>query len=239
MTMLQILHTSLPKSRRKRQFSTPGRRDRIYCKHFGSYGETIIYWVYERSQINLKSSRVVTKQIPSKGDIVQIKANVPRGSWKIGKIIEFLPNSEGKLRGANVLLVTESTVNRPLNLLHPIECKSLVNDTTEKSKQLSGSSTQSQEKLDKSTKESTLQNLTRWSAQKATAGAWDKILGYNLQEQLNWIIAVGMSWTFENISLRELSNLCNSKIQQKYLLSHFLSRIFECIYIYIYIYKRN
>ena len=99
--------------------------------------------------------------MPSKGDIVQIKANVPRGLWKIGKIIEFLPNSEGKLRGANVLLVTESTVNRPLNLLYPIECKSLVNDTTEKSKQLSGSNTQSQEKLDKSTKESILQKLTR------------------------------------------------------------------------------
>ena len=92
---------------------------------------------------------------------MQIKANVPRGSWKIGKITEFLPNSEGKLRAAKVLLVTESTVNRPLNLLYPIECKSLVNDTTEKSKQLSGSNTQSQEKLDKSTKESILQKLTR------------------------------------------------------------------------------
>ena len=34
----------------------------------------------ERSQINLKPLRVEVKEIPSKGDIVQIKANLPRRS---------------------------------------------------------------------------------------------------------------------------------------------------------------
>ena len=67
----------------------------------------------ERSQINLKSPRVEAKEILSKGDIVQIKANVPRGSWKIGKIIKLLPNTEGKLTAAKILLPTKSTVNRP------------------------------------------------------------------------------------------------------------------------------
>ena len=117
----------------------------------------------ERWQINLKSPRVEVKEIPSKGDIVQIKANVPRGSWKIGKIIELLPNSQGKVRAAKVLLVTKSTVKRPLNLLYPIECESIVNDTTEKSKQLSRSNAQSQEKIDKSAKKSALQKPTRRS----------------------------------------------------------------------------
>ena len=64
----------------------------------------------ERLQINLKSPRIEVKEIPSKGDIIQIKANVPRGSWKIGKIIELLPNSEGKVRAAKVLLATKCTV---------------------------------------------------------------------------------------------------------------------------------
>ena len=117
----------------------------------------------ERSQKNLTSPRVEAKEIPSKGDIVQIEANVPRGSWKTGKIIELLPNSEGKMRAAKVLLVTKGTVNRPLNLLYLIECESIVNDTTEKSEQLSNSN--------ESTKESTLQKPTRRSTRKATADA--------------------------------------------------------------------
>ena len=136
-------------------------------------------------EINLKLPLVEAKETPSKGDTVQIKANVPRRSWKIGKIIELLPNSEGKVRAAKVLLATKRTVNRPSTLLYPIECGSTVNDTTEKSEQLSNRNTQSQEKLDKSTKESTLQKPTRRSAQKANAGAQDKILGCNLQEELN------------------------------------------------------
>ena len=83
-----------------------------------------------RSQINLKLPRVEAKEIPTKGDIVQT-----RGSWKIGKIIEFLPNSEGKVRAAKVLLGTKSTVNRPLNMRYYVECESIVNDTAEKIKQ--------------------------------------------------------------------------------------------------------
>ena len=89
------------------------------------------------------------------------------------------------MRAAKVLLVTKGTVNRPLNLLYPIECESIVNDTTEKSEQLSNSNDQSQEKIHKSTKESTLQKPTRQSTKKATVDARDKIFGYNLQEKLN------------------------------------------------------
>ena len=89
------------------------------------------------------------------------------------------------MRVAKVLLVTKSTVKRPLNLLYPIEFESIVNDTIEKSKQLSRSNAQSQEKIDKSTKKSTLQKPTRRSTRKTTADARDKIFGYNLQEELN------------------------------------------------------
>ena len=89
------------------------------------------------------------------------------------------------MKAAKVLLVTKSTVNRPLNLLYLIECESIVNDTTEKSEQLSNSNEQSQEKLHKSTKESKLQKSMGQSTQKAIADAQDKIFGYNLQEKLN------------------------------------------------------
>ena len=186
----------------------------------------------ERSQINLKSPRVEVKEIPSKGDIVQIKANVPRRSWKIGKIIELLPNIDGKEKAAKVLLATKSTVNRPLNLLYPIECESIVNDRTEKSEQLSSSNAQSQEKIDKSTKESTLQKPTRLSTRKATVDARDITFGYNLQKELNWIVAMGMLWTFENIRLRELSNLYESVIRQKFALSHYINFL-EFLNVYV------
>ena len=48
-------------------------------------------------------------------------------------------------------------------------------------------------KNDKSTKESTLQKPTRQSTQEATADKRDKIFGYNLQEELNRIVALGFS----------------------------------------------
>ena len=89
------------------------------------------------------------------------------------------------MRAVGVLLASKSTVNQPLNLLYPIECESTVNDMTEKSEQLNNKNGQSQENLDKSTKESTLQKETRRSARKATADARDKILECKLQEELN------------------------------------------------------
>ena len=104
--------------------------------------------------------------------MVQIKANVPKGSWKIGKIIELLPNSEGKVRAAKVLSATKSTVNRPLNLLYPIECESIVDDTTEKIEQLSRANAQSQEKIDQSTKGSTLQKPTKRST-RTESSLWE------------------------------------------------------------------
>ena len=181
MTMLQILHTSQSISRQKRLLNIWKKGQNLLEVFRKLWGDDYLLSLWERSKINLKSPRAEAKEIPSKGDIVQIKANIPRRSRKIGKIIELLPNSEGIVRAAEVLLGTKIIVNRPLNLLYLIECESAVNDTTEKIKQISNRNAQSQEKLDKSTKESMLQKPTRWSARKATAGAQNKILGYNLQ----------------------------------------------------------
>ena len=133
-------------------FSTWKKGQNLLEVFWKLWGDDYLLSLWERSQINLKLPRAEAKEIPSKGDIVQIKANVPRGSWKTGKIIELLPNSEGIVRAVKVLLATKIIVNRPLNLLYPIECESTVNDTTEEIKQLSNRNAQSQEKLDKSAK---------------------------------------------------------------------------------------
>lgn len=42
----------------------------------------------ERSQIKLKWYRVDASQIPGIGEVIQIKENIPRGSWKIGEIVK-------------------------------------------------------------------------------------------------------------------------------------------------------
>ena len=65
------------------------------------------------------------------------------------------------MRAAKVLLVTKSTVNRPPNYCALSNVKKIVNDTTGKREQLSNSNTQSQEKIENSSKESTLQKPTR------------------------------------------------------------------------------
>ena len=48
--------TNLPaKISSKRHFPTPGRKDRIYWKDFGRFGDNYLMDLQERSQINLKS----------------------------------------------------------------------------------------------------------------------------------------------------------------------------------------
>jgi len=44
--------------------------------------------------MKLKSPRVEASKKPNIGDVIQIKDNVPRGSWKIEKIFELISNKE-------------------------------------------------------------------------------------------------------------------------------------------------
>ena len=54
------------------------------------------------------------------------------------EVIEFLLNSEGKVRAASIISDGSYSKPQPSNLQYSIECESLVNDTTEK-KELSNS----------------------------------------------------------------------------------------------------
>ena len=76
----------------------------------------------ERSQIKLKAARIESYKYPNIENIVQVKDNIPRGAWKIGKINELIFNKEGHVRAANVILLNKRSVNRPLNLLYPLNC---------------------------------------------------------------------------------------------------------------------
>ena len=46
-----------------------------------------------------------------------------RGSWKLGKVLELITSNDGNIRAVKVLLSTKNVVNRPPNLLYPLECQ--------------------------------------------------------------------------------------------------------------------
>ena len=71
--------------------------------------------------MQLKSPRVQSNTFPVKNQIVHIKDKSPRGAWKIAKIQELIISRDGEIRSAKVLLPSGITVNRPLNLLYPLE----------------------------------------------------------------------------------------------------------------------
>ncbi|XP_056016812.1 uncharacterized protein LOC130053511 [Ostrea edulis] len=56
--------------------------------------------------------------------LVRVSAwdDLPRGNWKIGRLCELIVSRDGEMRSGKVLLPSKRTINRPLNLLYPIEC---------------------------------------------------------------------------------------------------------------------
>ena len=69
----------------------------------------------------LQTKRIQSKYCPEKGQIVHLKDKGPRGTWKIGKIEELITSRDGQIRSAKVRLSSGIIVNRPLNLLYPLE----------------------------------------------------------------------------------------------------------------------
>ncbi|XP_045171094.2 uncharacterized protein LOC123533509 [Mercenaria mercenaria] len=86
----------------------------------------------ERMQAFLKAGRVVSQNGPKVEDIVLIKDNTPRGSWKIGKIQELLFSRDGEVRSAKINLPSGKVLGRPLNRLYPVECSTTEPEQTKK-----------------------------------------------------------------------------------------------------------
>jgi hypothetical protein len=75
----------------------------------------------ERTQTMLKSHRIQSMFQPNVGDIVLIKDEIPRGSWKLGHISKLVISKDGECRSAKVKLASGNTIGRPLNQLYPVE----------------------------------------------------------------------------------------------------------------------
>ena len=92
----------------------------------------------ERQQTKLKGSRVQSPYTANVRDVVLIKDDLPRGSWRLGRIQELIKSRDGQCRSARVLLASNKVIGRPLNLLYPIECQAteMNRDSQNQSKQL-------------------------------------------------------------------------------------------------------
>ncbi|VDM48803.1 unnamed protein product [Toxocara canis] len=61
-------------------------------------------------------------QIPKIGQIVPVHdENLPRGAWKLGKIIYLLASTDKEVRSAVVQMPNGHHLNRPINSLYPLE----------------------------------------------------------------------------------------------------------------------
>ena len=75
----------------------------------------------ERQQIKLKQPRVQSSFTANIGDVVLIKDDLPRGSWRLGRIQELIKSRDGHIRSARVCLPTGKIIGRPLSILFPKE----------------------------------------------------------------------------------------------------------------------
>ena len=75
----------------------------------------------ERTQSRLKSNRIRSSVKPNVGDVVIVKDNIPRGNWKLAKIEQLVPSRDGEIRSCKIKRASGNILNRPMNLLYPIE----------------------------------------------------------------------------------------------------------------------
>ena len=64
----------------------------------------------------------MSKLYPKMGQIVHLKENLPRGAWKLCKMIKLIESEDGEIKAATLFL---NTVKRKINLLYPLETASV------------------------------------------------------------------------------------------------------------------
>ena len=104
-------------------------------KHIDSFWkiwkEDYLLSLRERSQRSLKGPRTQSPFSANVGDVILIKDDLPRGSWRMGRIMDLVTSRDGQIRSAKVLLPSKKIIGRPLNLLYPLECQVKDPDTNQ------------------------------------------------------------------------------------------------------------
>lgn len=78
----------------------------------------------ERAQREHSSPRDVVKRTPHEGEIVLLnEPEIPRGMWKLARIREIKTGKDGEVRSVSIELPKGKILNRPVNMLYPLEVK--------------------------------------------------------------------------------------------------------------------
>ena len=98
------------------------KEERLINQFWKAWRDDYLLSLRERTQYKLKSGRIQSHQEPNVDDIVIVKDETPRGSWKLAKIVELNVSRDGLVRSAVVKLGSGRNLVRPLCLLYPLEC---------------------------------------------------------------------------------------------------------------------
>ncbi|XP_053395705.1 uncharacterized protein LOC128555912 [Mercenaria mercenaria] len=94
---------------------------RILNKFWQIWRDEYLLSLRERMQTRLKTNRIQSSVKPTVGDVVIVQDNCSRGSWKLAKIEELIKSRDGEIRACKIQLSSGNILNRPLNLLFPVE----------------------------------------------------------------------------------------------------------------------
>jgi hypothetical protein len=97
------------------------RGQKLLNKFWKVWRDDYLLSLRERTQSRLKTHRIQSHETPKIGDVVLIKEDVSRGLWKLAKIKQLTVSRDGNIRSCSVELPSGTVLNRPLNLLFPIE----------------------------------------------------------------------------------------------------------------------
>ena len=129
----------------------------------------------ERSQRYNKHPKVQSSKVPKVGDIVQIKESAPRGTWKIGRIVEMITSQDGEQRAAKILTPNKNVIQRSIIHLYPLECNDENVIKLNNEQQLNEN-----ENKDNENKNETVIDIR--PKRRAATEARDRIFGQTLQE---------------------------------------------------------
>jgi hypothetical protein len=98
------------------------QRCRTLDKLWQRWYEDYLVSLRERRKVSHKAGRGDVEKVPLIDQVVLIcDPDLPRGRWRLGRIMKLLPSSDGRTRAAELLLANGYTIRRALNHLVPLE----------------------------------------------------------------------------------------------------------------------
>ncbi len=100
------------------------KNQEILNQFWKSWKGSYLLGLRERQQYLEKTGRIRVESTPKIGEVVLIwQEHQPRGTWKMGRIMELIPNEDGKVQSAKLQLPDKKTLKRSVTQLYPLECQ--------------------------------------------------------------------------------------------------------------------